>query len=142
FSFCLSSASTTIRSSARFDSLKSLMLRFSLSVVRCLWSCSLVAFSVTYAETVSDRELALPGHAQLRRRSVNSRASCARRHPARFRQRQNLPQRRRLPLLSHDCVRPPHSTASQFRRSKFALLRAQKICRHLATRRRFHPRTR
>src|SRR5947207_14291796 len=53
-----------------------------------------------YAETVSDRELALAGHAQLRCRSENSRASRARRHPARFPQRQNLSQRRRLPVLS------------------------------------------
>src|SRR5439155_24771373 len=61
-----------------------------------------------YAETVSDRELALAGHAQLRRRFENSRTSCARRHPARFPQRQNLPQRRRLPLLSRQTSARSH----------------------------------
>src|SRR5437899_1187417 len=96
----------------------------------------------TYAEAVSDRELALPRHAQLRRRFENPRASCARRHRARFPQRQNLPQRRWLPLLSHNCLWPAHSTPSELRRSKSALLCAQEIRRHLATRRRFHPRTR
>src|SRR5438309_1265472 len=103
---------------------------------RCPWSCSLVASRATYAEAVSDRELALPGHAQLRRRFENPRASCARRHRARFPQRQNLSQRRRLPLLSYNYLWPAHSTASQFRRSKSAVLRAQTAraarTRHLA----------
>src|SRR5439155_4711079 len=57
----------------------------------CLLDSCLLKSLATYAEAFSDRELALPRHAQLRRRFEIPRASCARRHRGRFPQRQNLP---------------------------------------------------
>src|SRR5439155_559774 len=58
-----------------------------------------VELTLSGRHLVKRRELLLSRHAQLCRRFENSRASRARRHRARFPQRRNLPQRRRLLVL-------------------------------------------